>query len=292
MITGTHGRAPPFKRISVLTASCTIIPAPMSVISGRMLRAKPLSGCRPAMAAIHAAAIASGALPASRVDSILHNVLPHRNGRWPTILATRMPAHCNRVAHCLASSTALRNVGKIFAESGKTITVNLYPSNTTPNLTVNLYNSGGTQVQTVSGTGNLTLTYSPGSTGVYEIRVKNTSASNPAQHVFVKATYTAPKTASTATYPMAVVRQPGTVAVPWNYMNWPETRPRCENTSRISFELKQPGYTTLGIYNINGQLVETLVQKNLPAGKHYFNWNAGRSCYRCLHSPLEQQCRH
>jgi alpha-amylase len=176
-----------------------------------------------------------------------------------------------------ASSTALRSVGKIFAESGKTITVNLYPSNTTPNLTVNLYNSGGTQVQTVSGTGNLTLTYSPGSTGVYEIRVKNTSASNPAQHVFVKATYTAPKTASTATYPMAVVRQPGTVAVPLELYELAGNPAPVRNTSRISFQLKQPGYTTLGVYNINGQLVETLVQKNLSAGKHYFIWNAGKT---------------
>ncbi|WP_315818157.1 alpha-amylase domain-containing protein [Paraflavitalea speifideaquila] len=71
-----------------------------------------------------------------------------------------------------ASSTTLRTVGKVFDESGKTITVYLYPTNTAQNLTVNLYNSSNTIVQTVSGTGNLTLTYTPGSTGLYSVKVK------------------------------------------------------------------------------------------------------------------------
>ncbi len=43
-----------------------------------------------------------------------------------------------------ASSTALRTVGKVFDETGKTITVNLYPTNAAQNLTVNLYNSSNT----------------------------------------------------------------------------------------------------------------------------------------------------
>lgn len=175
-----------------------------------------------------------------------------------------------------ASSTTLRNVGKIFAESGKTITVNVYPSNATPNLTVNLYNSGGTQVQTASGTGTLTLTYSPGSTGVYEIRVKNTSASNPAQNVFVKATYTAPKTASTSTYPMAVTPKVQTLDNIEIYDLSGNPAP-VRNTSRISFTLAQPGFTSLSLFNINGQLVENLLQRNLPAGKHYVDWNANKA---------------
>lgn len=175
-----------------------------------------------------------------------------------------------------ASSATLRNVGKIFAESGKTITVNVYPSNSTPSLTVNLYNSVGTQVQTVSGTGTLTLTYSPGSTGVYEIRVKNSSASNPAQNVFVKATYTAPKTASTSTYPMVVTPKAQTIDNIEIYDLSGNPAP-VRNTSRISFRLEQPGFTSLSLFNINGQLVENLLQRNLPAGKHYIDWNADKA---------------
>lgn len=171
-----------------------------------------------------------------------------------------------------ASSTALRNVGKIFAESGKSITVNLYPSNTTPNLTVNLYNSGGTQVQTVSGTGNLTLSYTPGSTGTYEVRIKNTNAANPAQNVFVKVTYTAPKVAGTASNPMAIVAPPLEVSnISYELSGNPAP---VQHTSRISFTLAEGGYTTLGVYNLNGQLVQTLLQQNLGAGKHYADWNS------------------
>ena len=49
-----------------------------------------------------------------------------------------------------ASSTALRTAGKVFDEANKTITVNLFPTNTAKNLTVNLYNSGGSILQTVT----------------------------------------------------------------------------------------------------------------------------------------------
>ncbi len=169
-----------------------------------------------------------------------------------------------------ASSTALRTVGKIFDETGKTITVNLYPANTTPNLTVNLYNSSNTIVQTVSGTGNLTLTYTPASTGLYSIKVKNTSSSNPAQKVFVKVNYTAPKVASTSTYPARVAQTPVKSEVSpdkpsISVKNYPDP---FSNTTTISFTLPTTSLTSLQLFNLHGQMVKQVLQKELPGGQH------------------------
>ena len=45
-------------------------------------------------------------------------------------------------------------------------------------------------------------------------------------------------------------------------------------TTTIAFSLKQPGKTVLEIYNILGQKVATLVNEQLTAGAHQYNWNA------------------
>lgn len=169
-----------------------------------------------------------------------------------------------------ASSTALRTVGKVFDETGKTITVNLYPANTAQNLTLNLYNSSNTIVQTVSGTGNLTLTYTPSSTGLYTVKVKNTSAGNPAQNVFVKVTYTAPKVANTASYPARVAPIPGKPATskeepPITIRNYPDP---FSNVTMVSFTLPEKSLTNVQLYNLQGQLVRQILNKELAAGKH------------------------
>lgn len=168
-----------------------------------------------------------------------------------------------------ASSTALRTVGKIFDETGKTITVNLYPTNTAQNLTVNLYNSSNTIVQTVNGTGNLTLTYTPSSTGLYTVKVKNTSSSNPAQNVFVKVTYTAPKVANTSSYPARVAQtpaKPGSSEKPAiSVKNYPDP---FSNATTVSFYLPATSLTNLQVYNLQGQLLKQVFNKELAGGHH------------------------
>lgn len=42
----------------------------------------------------------------------------------------------------------------------------------------------------------------------------------------------------------------------------------------ISFELQEEVFTTIRIYNLKGQLVQTLVNQKLPAGRHQRIWNA------------------
>jgi hypothetical protein len=46
-------------------------------------------------------------------------------------------------------------------------------------------------------------------------------------------------------------------------------------TTEILFSLKKAGHTTLTIYNIVGQKVETLVDRNMPMGQHQITFRAG-----------------
>jgi len=49
----------------------------------------------------------------------------------------------------------------------------------------------------------------------------------------------------------------------------------------LSFQLDKPGYTSLKIYNLNGQLVKTLVSGQCGTGWHDMTWdlkdNAGQT---------------
>ena len=44
----------------------------------------------------------------------------------------------------------------------------------------------------------------------------------------------------------------------------------------IRFSLAEDQFVSLGIYNLRGQMVETLLNKTLSAGIHSFDWNAGK----------------
>jgi hypothetical protein len=44
--------------------------------------------------------------------------------------------------------------------------------------------------------------------------------------------------------------------------------------TRIGFSLKKNAHVKLSIYSVNGELVETLVDRSLAAGVHDFEWNA------------------
>jgi len=46
-------------------------------------------------------------------------------------------------------------------------------------------------------------------------------------------------------------------------------------TTSIEYELPQPAHVRLVIYNTQGQLVETLINEQLPAGKYSVTWDGG-----------------
>ena len=57
------------------------------------------------------------------------------------------------------------------------------------------------------------------------------------------------------------------------FQNYPN--PFNPNTN-IEFDLPASGYTVLKVYNSVGQLVQTMVDQNLQAGKHTYNFNANQ----------------
>ncbi len=165
-----------------------------------------------------------------------------------------------------ASSTAFRTVGKVFSENGKVITVNLFPSNTTKNLTMNVYNNAGSIVSTVSGLGNLTINYTPPTTGFYTVKVKNTSGTNPAQNLFVKVTYTAPKVPNTASYVARMGDSTEEEILESNFSEVVAYPNPFTNATTIAFTVREKTKVTMTVYNLLGQKITTLIDKELEAG--------------------------
>lgn len=177
-----------------------------------------------------------------------------------------------------ANSAALRTAGRIFSEANKTITAYLYPTNTTKNLTMNLYNNAGSIVKTVSGTGNLTLTYTPTAKGFYKIKVKNTYTSNPAQNVYVKVTYTAPKAANTASYPAKwgdLDEETTDITTPLKFelsQNYPNP---FNPSTTIRYSIAEEVPVSIKVYDVIGKEVATISEGNRSPGIYEVEWNAG-----------------
>jgi len=177
------------------------------------------------------------------------------------------------------NSQALRVVGRIFAETGKPITLNLYQSaSPKKNVAIVIYNAAGTSIlQTVTGTADLTLNYTPTSTNYYTIKVRNNSSTNPYQKVWVKATYTAPKVVATASFPKvdaggdveesAEEVIPSTLELQGNYPN-----PFNPSTT-INFAVPNDMKVRLAVYNLLGQEVRVLLDSEVSKGSHssYFD---------------------
>jgi alpha-amylase len=102
-----------------------------------------------------------------------------------------------------ANSTALRNVGRIYAASGKTITYKVFPEVNGLSQNIALYNTSGTILSQVTGassnTAPLTGTFTPTTDGWLTLRVKNSTSTQAGQKVWVNVTYTAPITVNTRT---------------------------------------------------------------------------------------------
>ena len=74
--------------------------------------------------------------------------------------------------------------------------------------------------------------------------------------------------------PTAVESEISNVPTAYNlYQNYPNP---FNPVTHIAFTLARRGHTTLTIYNIRGQVVETLVDQELAAGKHHFSFEAVR----------------
>jgi alpha-amylase len=167
-----------------------------------------------------------------------------------------------------SGSTALRYVGKVFSEAAKTITVNVYPTNTSYSTTVTLYSNSDGILTSTSGAGNLTLNYTPSSKGFYKIKIKNTSTSAPAQTVYVKVTYTAPLTPSTTSYPAVTSH----IEVPAEVGSINEAGLQVYVKSLIAdveLTLPQKQSAAISLYSLDGQLLKKIPRKEFAAGTYH-----------------------
>jgi alpha-amylase len=95
------------------------------------------------------------------------------------------------------NSLDCRVAGRIFAQAGEEIDVELYPADTLRALTVILLDKDCQPVDSTTGAGALTLQYVPTQSGWYTLRVRNATATQPGQKCWVKVTYQAPTVVQT-----------------------------------------------------------------------------------------------
>lgn len=91
-----------------------------------------------------------------------------------------------------ASSTNQRLVGKIYAASGKQISVAMHPAEDGSDITLAMYDLDGNRLAAENGTKDVTLTYTPTVSGWVAIKVWNTTTSGKGQKCWVRASYEAP----------------------------------------------------------------------------------------------------
>jgi len=95
------------------------------------------------------------------------------------------------------NSLDCRVAGRIFAQAGEEIDVELYPADTLRALTVILLDKDCQAVDSTTGAGALTLQHVPTQSGWYTLRVRNATATQPGQKCWVKVTYQAPAVVQT-----------------------------------------------------------------------------------------------
>ncbi len=95
------------------------------------------------------------------------------------------------------NSLDCRVVGRVFAQQGEVINVILYPQDTLKSMEIILLDKDCNPLDSITGAGNLSLTYTPTSSSWHTIRIKNGTATQTGQKCWVKAEYQAPEVVAT-----------------------------------------------------------------------------------------------
>lgn len=106
-------------------------------------------------------------------------------------------SHCNSLGQggaLPANSCAQRLVGKIYVESGKKITYNVYQDGKKEDITFALYDLDGNVLHKKNATSTVTGSYTPTQTGWVAMKVWNTVNTNAGQKCWVNVSYQAPAT--------------------------------------------------------------------------------------------------
>lgn len=165
-----------------------------------------------------------------------------------------------------AGSTAYRTAGRIYVGANKNISYTLYPNDATRNLTVTVFDNAGTSLNSVSGTGSFSGSYTPTAEGWYLFKVKNSVVTNPGQRCNLKVTYTPPPVvvgaiANRESIPLATTPSSETVeAVALHIFPNPIT------ADAIAFTIQTPTaqLVTVQLYDLIGRLVHAQTAQLTP----------------------------
>ncbi|HNL08009.1 MAG TPA: T9SS type A sorting domain-containing protein, partial [Chitinophagales bacterium] len=92
---------------------------------------------------------------------------------------------------------------------------NIYPTNNAVEIQAGLLDANGVILSSVTGSGNLSKTYTPTASGWLSIKMRNKLATTPGQNVYVKVTYTSPQTPSAITNPGSAKTETDTTPLVW-----------------------------------------------------------------------------
>jgi alpha-amylase len=116
-------------------------------------------------------------------------------------------------------STAERLVGSIFVDAGKPLTCKLFPEVNGYDHTISIYSGTNVLLTSISGlssnTSPLVLSFIPSTTGWLSIKVKNSTASNIGQRVWMNVSYTAPMVLNTRTTAAPLARGMQEESIAW-----------------------------------------------------------------------------
>jgi alpha-amylase len=154
------------------------------------------------------------------------------------------------------NSLDCRTVGRIFADSGSTITLSVFPSEILLGIRVSLLDNNCLLLDSATGTGEFTQTFQAPYAGWYTMRVQNATSTQLGQKCWVKANYTAPQSVETnvTKNKCACVSTVGLNEIPDN--NLLSLFPNPANTS-IELNLSSEGEFTWELLSLSGSTVKS-----------------------------------
>lgn len=188
-------------------------------------------------------------------------------------------SHCSSLGQggsLPANSTRQRVVGKIFVAAGQQVSYTIYPELNGNNITFAIWNNNGTVLQensaVISSGTPLTGSYTPAADGWLVMKVRNTTATQPAQKLFVKVSYTAPAVVNT----LAAANAPATTVSIWtgnknttdatDCGNWEEGKIPSSTTSVIIPAYAQPFPVLSANLSVNNITIENGAVLQINAG--------------------------
>ena len=166
-------------------------------------------------------------------------------------------------------STATRTAGTLFNRKGK-MRIKLFPADENNSLTLILADATGeNHLDSVSGTGVLTKIWDTPSKGWYTLKVRNTTATQPGQEAWVRATYGTPRVVNTSAFPKSgelVTQKP----LPNKILELELFPNPTDGILNIKFASLDEALT-LNIYDLNGRLIEKHSQTSALGGMQSLN---------------------